>query len=69
MYLVKHSRPDIANVTQELSKTMDKVSKAGLKELKRVLKYVLDTKDFGLKIEPKVDELTNWDMMNKLFKL
>ena len=63
LYLVKHSRPDIANVTQELSKTTDKASKAGLKELKRVLKYVIDTKEYGLKIEPKIDELTNWKMV------
>ena len=63
LYLVKHSRPDIANATRELSKTMDKASKAGLKELKRVLKFVIDTKDYGLKIEPKLNGMTNWNMM------
>jgi len=63
LYLVKHSRPDIANATRELSKTMDKASKAGLKELKRVLKFVMDTEDYGLKIEPTIDDLTNWDIV------
>jgi len=50
LYLVKHSRPDIANTTRELSKLMDKPTPAANKEMKRVLKYVIDTKDYGLKI-------------------
>jgi hypothetical protein len=29
------------------------------KELKRVLKYVIDTKDRGLKMEPKFGEVEN----------
>ena len=53
LYLVKHSRPDIANSTRELSKVMDKPTPAAMKELMRVIKYVLDTKDYGLKLNPK----------------
>ena len=53
LYLVKHSRPDIANATRELSKVMDKPTPAAMKEMKRVIKYVLDTKDYGLKMHPK----------------
>src|SRR6056300_736434 len=49
LYLVKHTRPDIANITRELSKVMDKPTKA---ELHRAIKFVLDTADYGLKIEP-----------------
>ena len=49
-------------MTRELSKTMDKASQTGMKELRRVLKYVLDTKEFGLKIEPVLDNLMNWNM-------
>ena len=49
LYLVKHSRPDIANATRELSKVMDKPTPAAMKELKRVMKYVIDTKNYGLK--------------------
>jgi hypothetical protein len=53
LYLVKHSRPDIANATRELSKCMDGATPAALKELFRVIKFVLDTRNFGLRIEPK----------------
>ena len=52
MYLVKHSRPDIANAARELSKLMDKPMPATMKELYRVIKYVLDTESFGLKMDP-----------------
>ena len=34
LYLVKHSRPDIANMVQELSKCMDGATRAAKKELK-----------------------------------
>ena len=47
------SRPDITNTFRELSKLMDDTTLAGMKELKRVLKYVLDTKIYGLKLEPQ----------------
>ena len=57
LYLVKHSRPDIANSTRELSKVMDCASYAHLKEMYRVVKFVLDTKDFGLKFLPNLDDV------------
>ena len=53
LYLVKHSRPDIANAVRELSKALDGTSPAAYKELLRVLKYVMDTKTLSLKIHPK----------------
>ena len=53
LYLVKHSRPDIANAVRELSKSMDGATLAGMKELKRVVKYVIDTEEYGLKIMPR----------------
>jgi hypothetical protein len=34
LYLVKHLRPDIANVIRELSKMMDGATPAAFKELK-----------------------------------
>ena len=52
LYLVKHSGPDIANVVRELSKVLDCASDASMKELLRIIKYVLDTKNYGLKIAP-----------------
>ena len=53
LYLIKHSRPDIANSVWELSKVMDKPTIAGYQEMKWVIKYVLDTGDRGLLIHPK----------------
>ena len=47
-------RPDISNATRELSKVMDKPTSAAMKELKRVMKYVIDTKNYGLKMSPKM---------------
>jgi hypothetical protein len=63
LFLVKHSRPDIANVVRELSKSMDKASPAAWKELKRTIKFVLDTKEYGLKIEPKKQDNDKWNMV------
>ena len=48
LYLTKHSRPDITNAVSELSKSMDGASKLQLRELRRVAKFVLDTKDLDL---------------------
>jgi hypothetical protein len=64
LYLVKHSRPDIANAVRELSKALDGTSPAGFKELLRVLKYVIDTKDLALKMEPmKPEKDMEWNMV------
>ena len=64
LYLVKHSRPDISNAVRELSKCMDRADYDAFKELRRVVKYVLDTPDYGLKIEPKVDnENMEWNLI------
>mgnify|MGYP006197636723 FL=1 len=60
LYLVKHSRPDIANPVRELSKVMDGASVGQLKEMKRIVKYVLDTKNYGLKFEPDLQKA--WEL-------
>ena len=52
LYLVKHSCPDIANAVRELTKIVDGANMAAYKEMHRVIKYVLDTRDLGLWIEP-----------------
>ncbi len=52
LYLLKYSRPCLANLLCELSKALDGASQASFKELKRVIKFVLDMADYGLKIEP-----------------
>jgi Reverse transcriptase (RNA-dependent DNA polymerase) len=56
LYLVKHSRPDLANPVQELSKVSDRATKDHCYKLLRAIKFVLDTKYLGLKMEPEWDE-------------
>ena len=48
-YLTKHSRPDICNPVRELSKTMDAPPPVYLKEMYKLIGFVLSTKDFQLK--------------------
>ena len=55
-YLTKHSRLDITNAVRELSKSMDRVSRLQLQELKRFAKFVLDMKDLGLCIVPNIND-------------
>jgi hypothetical protein len=65
LYLIKYSHPDLSNVVRELSKCMDKATPAAFKELKRVMRSVAATKDYGLKVEPtKADpSMFNWNMV------
>jgi hypothetical protein len=49
LYLVKHWRPNIANVVHELSKVMDgAMLPAVAKEMKRVMKFLLNTRYYGM---------------------
>ena len=50
LYLVNYSRPDIANSVHELSNCLGGSTDASNKEIHRVIKYILDTKDMGLKL-------------------
>jgi hypothetical protein len=64
LYLVKHSRPDIANAVRELSKCMTGANAAAYKELLGVIKFVLDTRDYyGLKLAPKWRDAMLWELM------
>jgi hypothetical protein len=58
LYCTKHSRPEIANAVRELSKCLSAPTEAAFKEMLRVIKYVLDTADLGLKLQPV--ELIEW---------
>ena len=55
LHLVKHSYPDLANMTRELLKANNGANPAAYKELPHVIKYVLNTKNLGLKIQPMVN--------------
>jgi hypothetical protein len=52
LYLVKHSRPDMANAVRELTKVLDGVTPAHWQAMLRVIKYVIDTKMLALKLKP-----------------
>jgi hypothetical protein len=52
LFLVKHSRPDNSNVVRELSKVADGATPGHWKTMTRLIKYVLDTEDYGLKLKP-----------------
>ena len=62
LYLVKHSRPKIVNATQKLSKVNDRACKTAFHEMHHVMKYVVNTKSLGLKIEPTGDENDPWQV-------
>ena len=49
--LTKHSRPDICNPVRELSKTMDAPAPVHLKEMYKPIRFVLSTKDSGLRFK------------------
>ena len=61
LYLVKHSRPDIANCVRELSEVLEGTTDCTFNEMLRIIKYVLDTNKLGLKIEP--DDKASWITM------
>ena len=63
LYLVKHTRPDIANAVRQLSTALDKPNEAAFKEMKRVIKFVIDTKHLSLKFEPKFQGKEEWNMV------
>jgi hypothetical protein len=56
LYLISHSRQDIASVLRDLSKCMDGTTLASYKEMLRVIRFVLDTKLLCLKLVPKREE-------------
>ena len=62
LYLVKHTRPDITNCTQELLKVRGKAMTSADKEMMRIIKFVLDTQDYGLRFEPDAVIDNKWTL-------
>jgi hypothetical protein len=54
LYLVKHSRPNLANAVRELSKVLDGATEAHWKSLLRTIKFVFDTKWYALNLDPTI---------------
>jgi hypothetical protein len=61
LYLVKHSRFDIANSVREISKVADGATIAHWKLLLRCIKYVITTEYLALKLNPNTKE-SNFDI-------
>jgi hypothetical protein len=56
LYLIKHSRPDLAHAVQELSKVLDGATEAHWQAMMRCIKYVLDTRMYALRLRPNLKE-------------
>ena len=61
LYLTKHSRPDICNQVRELSKTMDAPAPVHLKEMYKLIRFVLSAKDYSIKFELMKD-IKKWSL-------
>ena len=60
--LPKHSRPEICNPVRELSKAMDAPAPVHLKEMYKVIRFVLSTKEYDLKFELRKD-MKKWALI------
>ena len=68
LYLVKHTRPDIAIAVRDLSKALDCPSLAAYKKMFRVLKYVLDTRNLTLRVAPVDMDTDEWSIILEVIK-
>ena len=64
LFLTKFSRPDITNAVRELSKMNDRANESHVKELYRVIKYVLDTRHWSLryKLNDQDRNMMTWNL-------
>ena len=62
LFLIKHSRPDIANCTRKLSKVLYGATPSAYKEMLQVIKFVIATKEWGLKFNPTSDNNGEWSL-------
>ena len=54
MYLLKHSRPKLSNCIRELTKTLGVANEEHMREMRRIIHYVLKSKKKGLRMKPKI---------------
>ena len=55
LYLLKHSKPDLSNPIRELSRCMPSPISDNRKEMHRIIKWVINKKEYGLLIDPKCE--------------
>jgi hypothetical protein len=63
LYLVKYAGPDIANAVRELGKQILSAPSSAFKELKSVLKFVIDTSEYSLKLEPNINHISKCSLL------
>ena len=63
LYFINHSRPDIVNLTQELSNVKYGVNQAAYLKIHHVIKYMFDTRNFGINLEPSRNDKVPWDIL------
>ena len=63
LYQVKHLCPNLANETKKLSKANNGTNPVAYKELLHVIRYVINMKNFGLKIEPTGNPNESWEII------
>ena len=56
LYLVKNTQPNIENTVRELTRLNDVPTGNATREIKRIIKYVIVTRNKGLKITPQKKE-------------
>jgi hypothetical protein len=61
LYITKYYWPDLCNFVREMAKCMDKATKETYLEMLRVVKFVIDTKNFHLQIKPEFKG-KNWSL-------
>jgi hypothetical protein len=59
LWLMKHSRPDIANAVREASKVLDGATKAHWKYLPQIIKYVTNINERKMHLEVDWDDICN----------
>ncbi len=63
LWLMKHSRPDVANAVREASKVMDGATEAHYAYLLQIIKFVVDTGNRKLLFKCDVNENQKWKMV------
>jgi hypothetical protein len=56
LYMFKHSRPELNNAVRELSKVMDGATEEHMTLLRRLIKFVIQTRDRGIRVKPLTED-------------
>jgi hypothetical protein len=62
LYLIKYPRPDLSNAVRELSQCMDRTTYGNYQEMRHIVKFVFDTKNYCLKFQPNFESKNSWNL-------